>query len=115
MGSIEDTEQRENNAVPVNLRPWQYKKGQSGNPGGRPAGKSLKQYTREKLAAMTDEEREKFLDGLSKDTLWEMAEGKAPQDIKHSGEMIQYVVERGNNYISPAQESTGDSTEPSTI
>lgn len=62
----------------TNSRPWLYKKGQSGNPGGRPKGsKSLKTYIRERFERMTDEEREEFLDGLDKKTLWEMGEGKA--------------------------------------
>lgn len=61
----------------TNSRPWLYKKGQSGNPGGRPKGsKSLKTYIKERFERMTDEEREEFLDGLDKKVLWEMGEGK---------------------------------------
>ncbi len=72
---------------PKTDRPWLFKKGQSGNPGGRPAGKSLKQYTREMLAAMTDEERQEFLHGIPKIELFKMAEGNPPQknETEHSG------------------------------
>lgn len=59
------------------LKPYQYKKGQSGNPAGRAKGISLKEYVKNKFAHMTDEERESFLEGVSKDFIWEMGEDKA--------------------------------------
>lgn len=77
----------------TNNRPWLYKKGQSGNPGGRPKGSvSMKTYVKNKLLSMTDEEREEFLDGLDKKTIFEMAEGKPKQDVDIKGEMVSKVV-----------------------
>ncbi len=61
----------------LNNRPWLFKKGQSGNPKGRPPGKSLKERAKSMLNAMTEEEEQEFLAGIDKRTIWEMAEGKA--------------------------------------
>jgi len=75
-----------------NNRPWLWKKGQSGNPKGRPIGKTAKERAKGYLMAMTDEEFEEFLHGIDKKTIWEMAEGKAKQDLEVSGEMTSKVV-----------------------
>lgn len=47
---------------------------------GRTKGKTLKEWRRETLANMTDEERLEFLKGISNETQWKMAEGNPHQD-----------------------------------
>ena len=74
------------------IKPWQFKKGQSGNPKGRPPGKSLKERTKAMLNAMTEEEEQVFLEGMDKRVIWEMAEGKAKQDVEVSGEMTAKII-----------------------
>lgn len=79
------TDKQLSNSKAPQLAPFQWKKGQSGNPKGRPKGKTMKEYARELLICQTEDERQEFLQGLSKDIIWKMAEGLPQQgmDIKH--------------------------------
>lgn len=76
------------------LLPYQWKKGQSGNPAGRPKGKTMKEYARELLECQTEEERQEFLNGLPKEIIWKMAEGnpESRSDITTGGQKIDTVL-----------------------
>lgn len=58
------------------LKGYQFKKGQSGNPGGlKPGTKSMKRWAREYLESLPEEERLAFIGTLETDLVWRMAEG----------------------------------------
>ncbi len=70
------------------LRPYQFKRGQSGNPSGKPKGTvSLKKFAQSYIQDLTEEEKLEFLEGINKKDVWEMAEGKAKQDVGLSGNL----------------------------
>lgn len=72
----QETEKQAEYSPADRIKPWQFKKGQSGNPAGRPPTKTLKEFARAYLAGLTDEERVEYFEGIDKKTIWEMAEGK---------------------------------------
>jgi len=76
------------------IAPWQFKKGQSGNLKGRTPGKSMKEYAKEYLAKLSDEERDEYFEGMNKLDVWKMGEGNPKQDTELGGEvkMINVVV-----------------------
>lgn len=83
---------RKNRAA--HLAPWQFKKGQSGNPKGRHPGKSLKEFAKEYLAGLSDEERLSFFEGMNKADIWKMAEGNPANntDVTSGGQPIEAII-----------------------
>lgn len=86
-------EQQNISKVPPHLRKFVFKKGVSGNPGGRPVGsKSMKTYAKEYLENMDEDDRVEFLNAIDPKIVWEMSEGKAKQDLDIQGEITSKII-----------------------
>lgn len=75
------------------LKQYQWQKGQSGNPGGVRKGKRLKTFAAEVIEGMSDEDKTEFMKHLDPRVIWEMAEGKARQDVDIQGEITSKVIQ----------------------
>ena len=76
------------------LKGYQFKKGQSGNPGGMKKGtKSMKTWAKEYLESLPDEERLEFLGTLPSELVWRMAEGQPRQDNVVEGGKIPVTIQ----------------------
>ena len=94
--------------VPKQLEPYLWKKGVSANPAGRPKGKTLKEFAREYLMTLPDDEKIDYLASLPTEIVWKMAEGNPDNktDVTSAGMPIIQVAEAIANKNVTTPQST---------
>lgn len=78
---------------PQSDKPWLFKKGQSGNPGGRPKN-TLKAFVQQMFQEMSDEEKREWLreHKVQAIDIWKMGEGLPKQDIDVTADVVSKVI-----------------------
>ncbi len=106
-------EENSDKHVPKQLRPYLWKKGVSANPAGRPKGKTLKEFAREYLMSLPDDEKVEYLASLPTEIVWKMSEGNPENktDITSKGERILVMppelINKNESNPIPEPNSTG--------
>lgn len=93
------------------LKEYEWKPGQSGNPAGRPVGKTLKVWAREFLEDLPDDKKLEFLREMEPDIVWRMAEGNPhqTQDTEVKGKVIVEISKESaekNDATTPKPEDS---------
>ena len=92
------------------LKPYQFQKDNPGGP-GRPKGQSLKEFAREFLMALPDEDKIDYLSSMPEDLVWKMAEGNPANatDLTSGGEKITINNITFDEYNDSPQPEAGQS------
>ena len=98
-----------NKAVENRREDGTFGPGNNANPKGRPKGKSLKEFAREYLSDLSDEDKTKYLSQLPKDIIWRMAEGNPSTDTKVEGSLDLGIIQLPKKDGVETTTETGDS------
>ena len=87
------------------LKPYQWQKGESGNPAGGKKGKKLKTLVAEMFEKMTDDEKREFLNHIDPALVWQMGEGKPGSDDKLVIDIPTSLIEIISGITKPTTDS----------
>ena len=65
-----------------------FKSGHPRSSDGRPKGRTLKEFARDYLMGLPDNEKTEYIASLPQEIVWKMAEGLPQQDLTSGGEKI---------------------------